>query len=439
MTTSESPKPKRILIGLRDIAGYGSALKRGFDEIGQPAEFLDLGGSRFDYSRSGGSAFVRTLSSGIGSIGRLFNGNFALRFAWMSVLQPAIGLLLLPYVLARFDAFVLLSGSNFFYFLELPLMRLCGKKVIHVYLGSDSRPAYLNGYVTGPLASRRRVFASSALALVQKANVRFVETFATATLNTPPQALFHARPFVNLFRVGLPIEIPRDEPSSAGKRPVTILHAPSKALPKRSAEIERLVEEARAEGFDVRFIRIENQPNHEVLRALRDCDLVIDEVYSDTPLSKFATEAAARGRPALVGGYYATEIEKDLPADAIPPSFFCAPETLKETLFAILREPESRARKGEAARAYVARHWADSAVARKFLSVFAGAFDRNWIVDPKRMTYVRGCGLSEAEASRNLRLLLRGLGAWAMWMGHHPHLESELVALSRKFPEASDR
>ena len=42
-----------------------------------------------------------------------------------------------------------------------------------------------------------------------------------------------------------------------------------------------------------------------VLEKMAMSDIVVDQVYCDTPMAGFATEAAINGVPVVVGGYYA--------------------------------------------------------------------------------------------------------------------------------------
>lgn len=426
---NSSARPRRILIGLRDIAGYGSTLKRGFDEIGVPSDFLNLGGSQFTYAGSKNSFEIDTLNAVSGKLGSFFASSFILRAVWLLLVQPILGLYLLPFILIRFDRFILLAGSTFFFGLELPLFKILGKKTLYVYLGSDSRPAYLNGYATGIQPSTPRLLLISALAWIQKITIGVIDRFATQVINTSPQALFHSREFLDLFQIGLPVDLSNEPIVLPKKDKFRILHAPSKSVPKRSSEIEAMITQLQKEGFSIEYVKIQGRPNHEVLLELANCDLVIDEMYSDTPLSKIASEAASFGKASLVGSYYAQTIEKDLPAALCPPSFFCRPEEMKSVLKTILENPESARTKGLAAKAFVTTHWSKKAVAEKMLQAFAGSIPQEWKRSPHSLLYVKGCGLSEKEVIRNVSVIYRFLGRFGLHLEKNSNIERRILAL----------
>ena len=52
-------------------------------------------------------------------------------------------------------------------------------------------------------------------------------------------------------------------------------------------------------GIKANLLEISNKPHDEVLRWIQDCDFVIDEVFSDTCMGVFASEAAWYGKPCV--------------------------------------------------------------------------------------------------------------------------------------------
>ncbi len=137
----------RFFIGLREIAGCFNNLKRGFDENGVECAFLNLGGDLHNFSSSKNPRWVKVLNYIGSKIGSKFTKNFLLRFIWLAVFQNIFSLFAFFIALFKYDVFIMGSNSTFFFFLELPILKLCKKKVIYVFLGTDSRPLYLNGYV----------------------------------------------------------------------------------------------------------------------------------------------------------------------------------------------------------------------------------------------------------------------------------------------------
>ena len=85
-------------------------------------------------------------------------------------------------------------------------------------------------------------------------------------------------------------------------------------------------------GLEDRGVVVTGRPNREVLAAIAASDFVIDQVYSDSPLAGFAAEAAALGRPAIVGGYAWDDLRRVTPAEVMPPSHVCRPEDLADAI-----------------------------------------------------------------------------------------------------------
>ncbi len=122
-----------------------------------------------------------------------------------------------------------------------------------------------------------------------------------------------ARPFVNYFRIGMPrprsqqVEMTADSEdhyeARSALRPTRILHAPSHPRAKGTDRIRLAVESLRSKGYEIEYTELTNAANAEVLAHLHECDFVIDQLYSDTPMATFAAEAADVGRPSVVGGY----------------------------------------------------------------------------------------------------------------------------------------
>jgi hypothetical protein len=76
-----------------------------------------------------------------------------------------------------------------------------------------------------------------------------------------------------------------------------VLRNPHPVL-KGTASIRAMVERLSARGLAVELVTIEGRPNAEVMRAMRDSDLVVDQLYSDTPMA-VRDRGASLGRAVL--------------------------------------------------------------------------------------------------------------------------------------------
>ena len=194
--------------------------------------------------------------------------------------------------------------------------------------------------------------------------------------------------------------------------------------------VREAVAAARVSGADVELVVVTGRPNREVLAAIASCDFVVDQVYSDTPMGGFATEAAARGRPAVVGGHGWDELRRVTSASALPPSHLCHPDELAEAIARLAADHVYRRKLGERARQFVETHWSPAAVARRFLALMSGDAPPHWTFDPASVDYVHGVGMSEPAVSASIRAVLEAQGTAGLHVEDKPHVERRLAELA---------
>jgi hypothetical protein len=233
--------------------------------------------------------------------------------------------LVLAWAARRYDAFVFMCGRTITNTtLELRVLRTLGKRVVVVFVGSDARPAYIDGD-RFPADQAFDATAAAAAALRQRAQVQRLERHFSVIVSARTTAQFLTRPVVNWFTLGIPRA---PQPSSAPNlySVVRVLCGPSHAVAKGTAQIEAAIERLRTRGVAVELATIENRPNAEVLQALRECDLVVDQLYSDTPMAGIAAEAASFGRPVIVCGSAARQAAAQVAPLPLPPRTYVRPE-----------------------------------------------------------------------------------------------------------------
>jgi len=423
----------KIFIGLRELSGYYHNLKRGFDTLGIESVFVNLSGHPYQYGTDANPAWINGLNRMAQRIGTRFFSNWALRILWVGFFQNLLSLFLFLWALIKFDAFIFGSNSTFFFFLDLPILKFFKKKIIYVFHGSEARPVYLNGYVIQNERAKT-IWLGIILARIQKMIISIIDRYADCSINIPPQAYFHTRPFVSWLMVGVPHYVgeatgPNFETREANQSSVRILHAPSKPGPKGTAVIRQAIQSLREKGYAIDFVEITGRPNREVLEELQRCDFVVDELYSDTPMAVFATEAAFAGKPTVVGGYYSKDIRKDVPAQCIPPSLFCHPDDLEPSIEKMITDMTYRVELGRRAYEFVISHWSAEKVAARYLALIDGDIPEDWYYDPYRIRYLHGCGLSEDKAKQVIKAFINAAGPNALCLRDKP----ELVRLFTEF------
>jgi hypothetical protein len=416
--------PRSILVGLGETGGYCGQLVAGFREIGLRADHLDLGPDRHAYAtapRPLRARLARWLE------GRRRDGPGP-RVAWTLLHRlTMVGLLL--HAIVRYDAFVLRAGDSFLGLRDLPLLRRLGKHVVVVFFGSDSRPSYLNGV---EVESGRTGRAAAAETGAKRRVVERIERHASTIVCHVMSAQLHRRPAVAFLELGIPrATAPEPLPSAPDARgPMRVLHAPSAPHGKGTGVVREAVAAARGNGADVELVVVTGRPNREVLEAIAACDFVVDQVYSDTPMGGFAAEAAARGRPAVVGGYGWEELRRVTSASALPPSHLCHPDELAEGIARLATDHGYRQDLGDRARRFVETRWSPAAVARRFVALMTGEAPEEWTFDPASIDHVHGVGMSEPAVIDSIRAVLEAEGTPGLHVEDKPDLERRLAGLA---------
>jgi glycosyltransferase involved in cell wall biosynthesis len=433
VSTANRPAPPRIFIGLTEIAGFYGNLAAGFRAAGVQASFVDLATHPFEYPpgdqawiiRLARAAYRRRLAANGGSTGRIV--------LWRLV-YAAARVVLLVWAMARHDAFVFGSRTSFFQLRDLRLLRWLGKQVVFVFTGSDARPPYIDGADMDP-ALGRTISDCIALARAKKRQIATIERWSTVVVSHPLYLHLFERPTAGFEVLGLaqpPLALFPEVASEPPEPPIRILHSPSNPAVKGSGLIRAAVDRLIAEGLPLELIEIRNMPNRQVHEHLQTCHFVIDQLYSDVPMSAFAAEAARYGKPAVVGSYGWAEMARLIPDGHRAPVEECHPDELEAAVRRLATDPAHRLGLGAAARRFV-EDWAGEEVARRYLRLLEGERPPAWMDDPNEVRYLHGAGLSERGAREIIAAVIRDGGIGALQVSDKPALESAF----RDFSETS--
>lgn len=426
----------RVFIGLTEVAGYLGGLRQGFEDLGIPTLYFDGSAHPFGYTRPDvlgrAGRVVDRLRARRDAERRLVPQTFWRVSASLARMGRAVLKLgLLSRALMTCDAFIFAGGETFFRRLDLVLLRALGKRVIVVFLGSDHRPPYLNGRWVRSMAERDLRSHLEEIRLVHN-RVRTAERFADTIVASGASAQFHVRPFAQFIAVGIPATLPPTELGDAS-RPfftgsgIRILHSPSDPIAKGTDLIRAAVNAVRDLGYAIDYVELVRRPHADVLAALRECDLVADEAYSDAPMAMFSAEAAFLGKPALITGYYAAAAGSELRVDDIPPSMFCLPHELQDGLHRLVADAGYREDLGRRAEAYVRTRWDPSQVAQRYLRIIERDVPADWMVDPLACRYLHGWGMPDGLRRHALRAIVSQAGPEALCLKGRPDLEHLLV------------
>jgi hypothetical protein len=414
---------RSIFIGLSEVAGYNFSLKQGFDEIGVRASFYDLGDHPFVYSSSAVRnpyiGLIKVLNRRAGSASHALP-KYLFLLAYFASIVP-----LFVWALCRFDTFIFSFAQSFLRFHDLPILKFFGKKIIFVFLGSDSRPPYLNR----KFHNNGRLAETIKLTQQIKKNISRIEGCADVIVNHPPTSQFHQKKFVQFLKIGIPTAFGFADaaPTSVPGALVRILHAPSYIEGKGTDRIRLAIASLQAKGFPIVYTEIINRPNVEVLAALKACDFVVDELYSDTYMARFAAEAAFFGKPSIVGSYASAADMGDLCSADIPPLHHCHPDEVERSIERLVSDVAYRTELGRQAHDFVLTQWSPKAVATRFMVLVSGDIPAAWLADPQQIRYLHGWGAPSGIAQTALSQYLAAAGPGGLELDDKPVLKDLLI------------
>lgn len=426
---------QRIFIGPTEIAGIAAGLTQGLRKLKIDAHMQLSTPHPFKYGDDSNSWLIRIWQK-IGNTRSKTPRTRLLRKSLLMAAHNLWGYLVFLSAIKKFDAFIFLFGKTITNTrAELWILKHFKKKIIFIYVGSDSRPPYMDGghfagAVEDPLPSAstlRRVV------LRCKRKILLHEKYADYLINSPATAHFHERQYINWFAIGIPRKLQNHQkiviPPPKKNGLIRILHSPSNPLVKGTTEIINILNKLHQKGYPIEVIKIQNMPNEAVLKELADCDFIVDQLYSDTPLATLATEAAFFGKPAVVGGYFANSGNDLLDSGNLPPSLFVLPDEVESAIERLIVDVEFREKLGEKARQFVLSQWSLTKVAGRYLQLLNDDVPTQWWCNPSSVDYLHGCGLPEGRTKRLISLLTSQFGKNALQVHDKPDLEAALVSL----------
>ncbi len=323
----------------------------------------------------------------------------------------------------------------------LPILRFFKKKIVaNLSHGSDMTPPYIDGALLDHASRMPESDSLLARSMVMKKRIRKFEKYADLIIGSPLSSSYYSsKRFINLFHIGRvsqgfrytgikkpAIDIQPDH--DVLSRKARILHAPSHAPGKGTAVIQKMMADLMQEGYEIDFIEIIGKSNDAVIEELKSCDLVVDQVYADLPMSGLAAEAACLGKPTLIAGYDLNGLKEITPSDCFPPMLVCDPDELYATLKKLLDDPAEIHAAGEKARNFVFVQWSEQGVAQRYLDLFTkDTLPEAWWHDPKSAIFLHGYGLSKAGSKEVVTQMINKYGVHALGLEHRPDLEAAFL------------
>jgi len=265
----------------------------------------------------------------------------------------------------------------------------------------------------------------------QLKRLREIEKYADFIVSHPPMAVMQQRPYAQYLSIGVPLtKFPEASQRSVpvtyrkGETVTRIAHAPSHPQSKGSVQIEAIVERLRNEGHRIDFTKATNLKNTEVIQLLTNSDLLVDQLYSDTPMAHLSAEAAMVGCPSLVCGNDLLGLRQEVEPETWPPTIIGRPEDLYDNVLWAIENPVERLQIGESAQTFVRTRWRAKDVAERFLRLADSSAPQSWFCDPAQSRFWGGYGMTLDSRDALIERLVSAYGD--KWMAPLPPIDLPL-------------
>ena len=262
--------------------------------------------------------------------------------------------------LRNYDLFNFYSGYSLLPLnLDLPFLRLLGRKITMTYCGTDVRLVSIEKrrnpfWFMLTMGRNRPAFDVIKRLFIIWHRLWVHRVIAPRGLYDSARLYFPPAKIVSDIWLHNPMDIAHYKPTAyrTNKVPL-VVHAPSKTGIKGSRYVAAAVKQLQAEGFNFIYKRLHGLPYRQVHAVLRDeADIIVDQfIIGD--FGTLAVEGMYYGKPVMC--YQAKAIK----AVHYPscPLVNASLLTLKDKLAWLITHPEERIRIGKAGRAYVEKHF----------------------------------------------------------------------------------
>ncbi|HBG60809.1 MAG: hypothetical protein A2Y03_07320 [Omnitrophica WOR_2 bacterium GWF2_38_59] len=259
--------------------------------------------------------------------------------------------------LIKYNTFHFYFGRTFFHLgLDLPILKLFGKKMIMTYCGSEIRLFKDVENKRNPYSHLVRnkynnpLFDEFKKVMMWWHNIWIHKFFAVRSLYFHSSVVIPKKKLIKDLWINNVIDPQSFHPSFKTNKIPVLVHAPSNPEVKGSAYIEKAIADLKHEGFNFIYKRVENLPFEKAKKIYqKEADIIIDQVLLGD-FGCLAVEAMSFGKPVCC--YLAKDIASEMP-DC--PIVNCNIDNLKEKLSYLIRNPDERIRIGKESRNYVVK------------------------------------------------------------------------------------
>jgi glycosyltransferase involved in cell wall biosynthesis len=236
--------------------------------------------------------------------------------------------------------------------LELPLLKLLGKKIIVSAYGADVRVERTTRAL-GPynccMDCTQRLVACICDDNLARRNLAHVQRYADSTLSMGDMTEYTPGSRNDLFYWAIDLKKWPFVGVSLSSSPVKVLHAPNHPQFKGTRYLEACIKQLQDEGYPVQLIQVTELGNEEAKEVYKQADIMADQFLIGW-YGNFAVEAMALGKPVVA---YIRKPEVYLPQGVECPIVNANPGTLRQALVTLIENPTLRYELGVKGRQYV--------------------------------------------------------------------------------------
>lgn len=262
---------------------------------------------------------------------------------------------------------------------EFGYLRRHGVAVVCVFAGSDIRsPALMRRFeaetgletIATYLDQVSPVFATAAYDDQRRRTAAVADRHADAVFTAAVDQLSYLEkptlPFPYFFPDG---DLLADAGKHAAPGPRIVLHVPSSPIIKGTQVVRAAVRRLRSEGLDFEYRELLGAPHSEVMGALREAHIVLNEFYAFVP-GVFGVEAMASNCALLTSAD--ETIETDLPPGSNHAWVVTPAADIQTRLRELLEQPERIAPQAAAGLEWVREHATVSASGARVRAILEG-------------------------------------------------------------------
>jgi len=290
---------------------------------------------------------------------------------WLT--RKLLRIAVLALALLRYNVFHLYYGVSLLPFnLDLPILKLFGKKVVMTYCGSDIRLIEIEA-TRNPYAVLLKIgIDDPRFDPLKKRQMRWHRLWvdrviAPRNLYASACAVFPKAEVEKDIWLHNTMDIRGYVPHAFETKDVPLLvHAPSEPGIKGTEYVKVAIEELRRRGMHFDFLQLVDRPHAEVQRILRDeVDIVLDQFLLGG-FGTLAVEGMYYGKPVV--GYLIESVRAEHYPDC--PIVNATIDDLADKLAWLIANPKERVRIGREGREFVERHFDRDKVGHQVLELY---------------------------------------------------------------------